>query len=202
MDIPQDVGRDVSAIVGSSSGGAVLMAYDYHWGCSDPLAGPNTPLIGNNGSNVNASVAWALQNNIAPSDLLLGVAWYGREYPTTGPEYGAPTNCTKVVANQDARAYQAPLALKRAKTLGLGGELWDDSTLTPWYYFKDRARPWLWWEGYFDNYRSITMKYDLVKSQHLRGILIWMLNGCTRTEAPDMWKALEHTLTHSSYMQK
>ena len=178
------------------------MAYDYHWGCSDPFAGPNTPLIGNNGSNVNASVAWALQNNIAPSDLLLGVAWYGREYPTTGPEYSAPTNCTKVVANQDARAYQAPLALKRAKTLGLGGELWDDSTLTPWYYFKDRARPWLWWEGYFDNYRSITMKYDLVKSQHLRGILIWMLNGCTRTEAPDMWKALEHTLDHSSYMQK
>ena len=190
MDLPKDAGVDARDIVSSSSDGAVLMAYDYHWGCSDPAAGPNTPLIGNNGSNVNASVMWALQNNISASNLLLGVAWYGREYPTTGPEYGAPTNCTKVAADQIARAYQAPLALHRAQTLGLGGVLWDESTLTPWYHFKDAARPWLWWEGYFDNFRSISMKYDLVTSQRLRGILIWMLNGCTRTEAPDMWRAL------------
>ena len=194
MDISEDVGVDAASVVAASTGGAVLMAYDYHWGCGDPIAGPNTPLIGNNGSNVNASVAWALSNNIHPSDLLLGVAWYGREYPTTGPEYQSRTNCTKVVSDQDARAYQAPLALHRAQTLGLGGELWDDSTSTPWYHFKDPARPWLWWEGYFDNYRSISLKYDLAKSKHLRGILIWMLNGCTRTEAPNMWKALERAV--------
>ena len=92
--------------------------------------------------------------------------------------------------DQRAKAYQAPLALKRARTLGIGGERWDASSQTPWYAFQDRERPFLWWEGYFDDARSLSLKYDLVKQLGLQGIMIWMLNGCTQTEAPELWAGL------------
>ena len=190
MDIPSCEGVDAKAVVAAASGGTVLMTYDYHWGCSDKVAGPVAPLFGNNGHNVNATVAWSLANSMPPADLLLGVAWYGREYPTTSDEYQAPTNCSETEADQDVKAYQAPLALKRARKFGRGGELWDATTQTPWYKFQDRTRPWLWWEGYFDDSRSLALKYELVKERGLKGVLIWMLNGCTQTEAPEVWRGL------------
>ena len=52
MDLPGNTGVDAAAIADASTDGVVLMTYDYHWGCSDRVAGPNTPFIGNNGSNV------------------------------------------------------------------------------------------------------------------------------------------------------
>ena len=192
MDLPSNTGVDGAAVAAAASGGVVLMTYDYHWGCSDPVAGPNTPLIGNNGSNINATVRFALSRSMSATDLLLGIAWYGREYPTTSPVYQASTNCSTdpAVPDQRAKAYQAPLALKRARTLGIGGERWDASSQTPWYVFQDRERPFLWWEGYFDDARSLSLKYDLVKQLGLQGIMIWMLNGCTQTEAPELWAGL------------
>jgi spore germination protein YaaH len=190
MDLPADGGVDGKALAAAASGGIVLMTYDYHWGCGDSVAGPNTPLIGNNGSNVNATVNFALSHSMPAAGLLLGIAWYGREYPTTGPEYQARTNCSTEVPNQEARSYQSPLALHRAETLGEGGKLWDPTSLTPWYRFPDPDRHFLWWEGYFDDARSLALKYDLVTARGLKGVLIWMLNGCTQTEAPEMWHGL------------
>jgi spore germination protein YaaH len=189
MDLPSNTGVDTKAVAAASSGGVVLMTYDYHWG-GDSIAGPNAPLFGNNGSNVNDTITWALHNGTMPAaDVLMGIAWYGREYPTTGPEYQAATNCSKAVPDQTAKAYQAPLALKRARTLGEGGALWDATSQTPWYKFQDPTRPYLWWEGYFDDARSLALKYELVKARSLKGVMIWMLNGCTQDEAPEMWGA-------------
>ena len=85
----------------------------------------------------------------------------------------------------------ALLIVCHAQTLGEGGVLWDSATLTPWYKYSDPTRSYLWWEGYFDDARSLALKYELVHTHRLRGVLIWMLNGCTRTEAPTMWQALD-----------
>ena len=170
MDLPSNTGIDAKAVADAASAGVVLMTYDYHWGCGDKVAGPNAPLIGNNNDNVNHTVSWALLHGMPAESLLLGIAWYGREYPTTGPQYQAPTNCSTTLPDQGARAYQAPLALKRAKSLGVGGELWDDLTMTPWYQFKDKSRPWLWWQGYFDDARSLGLSEitsnDVVYTNH------------------------------------
>ena len=116
---------------------------------------------------------------------------YGREFPTVSSDYQARTNCSDDVADQTARAFQAPVAARRAQTLGAGGERWDASSETPWYVFPDATRPYLWWQGYFDDARSLKYKYDLVQSRSLKGVLIWSLNGCTQTEAPEMWQALD-----------
>ena len=93
--------------------------------------------------------------------------------------------------DQVVKAYQAPLSLKRATNKGDGGELWDDLSQTPWYHFQDPDRPFLWWEGWFDNERSLALKYEFMKAQSLKGIMIWMLNGCTQAEAPYLWSGLD-----------
>lgn len=191
MDLPTNRGIDGSAVAAAATGGTVLMTYDYHYGSSDPVAGPNAPLVGNNGSNVNHTVAWALSHGMPAANTLMGIPWYSREYPTISPAYQAATNVSKTVPDQTAKAYSLPVAQKRALTLGEGGALWDASSLTPWYKFRDPTRPWLWWEGYSDNARSLALKYDVVKAFGLQGVLIWMLNGCTQTEAPWLWSGLD-----------
>ena len=198
FDIGADRGVDVPALGREVTGGLVLMAYDYHWGCGDAHAGPNTPMIGNHGTcgdkacNVNHSVAVALDTMGVPAhNLLLGIAWYGREYPTNSSMYEGFTACNSSAKDQMDKAYQAPLAAARAAKYG---RRWDASTLTPWYEFKDPQRPWLWWQGYYEDSESVVFKYSLVKHRKLKGVLIWMLNGCTQNEAPRMWAALRETL--------
>ena len=61
--------------------------------------------------------------------------------------------------------------------------MWDASTQTPWYRYRDAV----WWEGYGDNPRSLKLKYELVKAQALKGVLIW----CTQTQAPELWRGLD-----------
>ena len=179
---------DTTTIGQEVTGGLVLMAYDYHWGCSDTHAGPNTPMIGNHGMcadggcNVNNSVSVALDTlGVPPSNLLLGIAWYGREYPTTSSQYCGQTLCNASADDQRDKAYQAPLAAKRAAKYG---RRWDASTLTPWYVFQDLKRAWLWWQGYYEDAESVVYKYALARSRRLKGVLIWQLNGCTQGEAP------------------
>ena len=31
---------------------------------------------------------------------------------------------------------------------------------------------------------------EVAKAQRLKGIMIWMLNGCTRTQAPELWQGI------------
>ena len=42
-------------------------------------------------------------------------------------------------------------------------------------------------EGYGDSPRSLKLKYELVKAQALKGVLIW----CTQTQAPELWRGLD-----------
>lgn len=122
---------------------------------------------------------------------------WAERYPTNSSRYDAFTTCSASAKDQVARAYQAPLAAARA---GKYGRRWDATTLTPWYEFQDPQRPWLWWQGYYEDAELVAFKYSLVKHRRLKGVLLWMLNGCTQYEAPQMWQALREMLFGPSDM--
>ena len=42
-----------------------------------------------------------------------------------------------------------------------------------------------------NNARSLALKYEQAKTRKLKGVLIWMLNGCTQQEAPELWRGLD-----------
>lgn len=214
-DIYKDSAVDMVAITNVTEA-TVVMAYDYHWG-GDGLAGPNAPLVGcfsecsgePAGANVMHSIAEARRLSQgsgsahpaggSPAPLLLGIPWYGLEYPTEGPEIygkanyslgpkrnypvgGGGPNCTdQLRAGSECRAERF-------------GKLWDNQTQTPWYRFRDPSSG-MWQQGYYDDTRSVAMKYalsTLPNDTHgsVQGLFIWPLNGNPVSTTAWAWDTL------------
>ena len=206
-DLAYNTAEDATAQAKASTDGVVIMTYDYLFATrrsgANSLSRPNAPMYpdaymgqASPNNNVNSSVWYTLQQlQVPPDKLTLGVAWYGKEVPTTGPSLGAKINVSTIPDSSRGREqttynYQQPLAEERAATVG-GGRKWDNVSLTPWYSYKDPRRPWLFWQGFYDDTESLRYKYEMVKALGLRGVLIWDLNACTLGAAPSMWTALE-----------
>ena len=138
----------------------MIMAYDYHWSGA-PTTGPVAPLTGWGAHNV----AWTVDNyrswGAPPDKMLLGVAYYGYDWPAAGPDPGAATT-----GGGTARTYAS------AQPEGLAqGLLWDMEGQSPWYRrFTDR-----WRQVWFDDAESLGFKYDYVLAEQLGGIGIWAL---------------------------
>jgi di-N-acetylchitobiase len=152
-----------------------VMSYDMRSQVYDAcVAGANSPW---------ALVQQGLQEfllgvGVAPDKLVLGLPWYGYRYPCLEaaiddapwcqmrpvPFVGAPCS--------DAAGGQVDYADIRRLVRRLGiVEQWDPTTQTPfaWLPSDDGPRSQLW----FDNPRSLTAKYQLVRSLGLRGVGMW-----------------------------
>jgi spore germination protein YaaH len=136
-DLNYDVAEDANAQAKAATGGIVLMTYDYLFVTSsgkNSLSRSDTPMYveefmapASPNNNVNSSIHRALELGVPASALLMGIAWYGKEVPTVGPELGAKMNLSTTPAAhgrlQRSYNYQAPLAEQRANTVG-GGRRW------------------------------------------------------------------------------
>lgn len=154
--------------------GLFIMGYDYHWTGSDE-AGPVAPLTGW-GYNVTGSVQyWVTQSGNARDKIILGVPYYGYDWPTVGPN---PYSST--VGSGSAVLYET--AYYESQVYGL---LWDNESQTPWYHYQVGSQ---WHQTWFDNDSSLGLKYDLVNSQDLQGTGMWALTyDGTR---PELWEAI------------
>eukprot|EP01050_Picozoa_sp_SAG11_P019606 SAG11_NODE_3154_length_2644_cov_3.422004_3_plen_115_part_00 len=111
------------------------------------MAGPNCPLVNCNlncsgdvaGANVERTIRFAhsLSQGSVPPDggsprFLLGIAWYGLEYPVNGPElYNTTTNYSKGPKRNYQVGGTGKLCGSECRAVKFG-KLWDDSTKTPW----------------------------------------------------------------------
>jgi spore germination protein YaaH len=142
----------------------IMMGYDYYWSTA-PNAGPPAPLLSGSvwGSyNVTNSVNSYLQKGVTPSKFLLGVPYYGYQWPTTSGNLNATTTGS-------ATAYQYSSMKTRAMSYG---RLWDGNSQTPWYKFQTTS----WYQGWYDDSVSLGYKYDLVNTKNISGIGIWALS--------------------------
>lgn len=153
----------------------LLMEYDYHYGGSN--AGPQAPLT--TGGFWGASITGGVDSFLAvapASSIAMGVPYYGLDWPTVSSAAGAANNgSASTVLFRDAFA-----------RFSLYGRLWDTPSQTPWYEYSVSAQE---HEGWVDDGQSLALKYQLVNSKNLAGIMIWALgydNG--RTEA---WQAIQ-----------
>ncbi|MCP4546417.1 MAG: T9SS type A sorting domain-containing protein [bacterium] len=152
----------------------MIMGYNYHWSGS-ATTGPVAPLTGWGTYNV----SWSVQDHItwgAPrGSLLLGVPYYGWDWPAEGPNPGDATTAT-ASAITFAAAYAEGLS---------HGLLWDDEGQTTWYRYLTDS----WHQVWFEDDVSLGLKYDYLKGEQLAGIGIWALGyDAPRTE---LWTALE-----------
>lgn len=129
----------------------IIMGYDFHTPYTEP--GPVAPLTGE--KSIVSYLANYLQR--VPADkIILGIPYYGYDWSTTNPS----PDSTTILTYADIIGANA-----------IGSVQWDLASETPWYQYIDGQNK--THKVYFDNVRSLGLKYDLVNDRNLKGIGIW-----------------------------
>jgi hypothetical protein len=148
--------------------GFFVMAYDMG---SSAAPSPTAPLSGPGFTDLRAVQEYTAV--VAPSKVILGVPYYGYDWPTAGPGLGDP-------------ATGAPSPLGYAQIVTTGGTVyWDPATLTPWTSYQVGTQ---WHQAWFDNPTSLALKAQLANTYRLAGVGIWALG--MEGAAPAMLSAL------------
>lgn len=157
----------------------MIMAYDYYWN-SSALAGPVSgfwPLTSSFNYGVNRSLSYYQSQGVPESKLLLGLPYYGREWPVNSNTLPASTTGSGVAVTY--RNIRANTSHYTPENL-----YWDYRSYNPYYsYFTSQ-----WRQCFFDDERSLGAKYDLVNRRGIAGIGIWALgydNGY-----PELWNLI------------
>ncbi len=135
--------------------GFFVMAYDMH---SPSTPSPNAPLTGPGNSD---SVDLAEYAAVVPrSKIILGVPYYGYDWPTAGPDAGAAAigPASPVTYAQVAAANSA--------------SYWDGASQTPWTAYQQGTQ---WHQVYFDDATSLALKARLANAYHIAGLGVWAL---------------------------
>lgn len=149
----------------------IMMGYDYNWR-TGPNAGPVAPLKSSTvfGSYcVMRSVSNYLAAGLSPERFLVGVPYYGYEWPAASSNLYAATT-----GSGTARVYS--VATSRAATYG---RQWDTNSLTPYFTHGSYVQCW------YEDTNSLGAKYDFFESKNLGGIGIWALGY--DDQLPDLW---------------
>ena len=156
----------------------VVMGYDYYYSGSS-TAGPVAPLVTEQ-YNVTRTVNTYLDAGVAPEKLLLGVPWYGYDWPVK-----SSTRKAAATGTATARIYTSAIDIANTN-----GRIFDQLTKVPWVSYTSSSNLRQLW---YDDTVSLSMKYNLVSAKQLGGIGIWALSydgGNT-----DIWKNIYWAFT-------
>ena len=139
----------------------MLMGYGYYYSGS-ANAGPTAPLYGGN-YNLNKSVYAHINNGAPRLKIILGLPFYGYDYPVTNTNKQAPTN-----GSGTAITYSANMNKKETLNLTL---FYDSIYECEWYNYYVNGEG--WHQVWCENYTSLDRKMDYINAQDLGGIGIW-----------------------------
>jgi hypothetical protein len=135
--------------------GFFVMAYDMN-NRDEPSA--TAPLVGGGFNDTEALQQYTAV--VPPSKVILGVPYYGYDWPTTDG-----TNTAQATGSESPLS-DGVIAASGHPTY------WDPSTDTVWTSYQVGTQ---WHETYFDNPTSLAMKAALANSYHIAGLGIWAL---------------------------
>ncbi|HOJ05639.1 MAG TPA: glycoside hydrolase family 18 protein [Bacteroidota bacterium] len=136
-----------------------IMGYDYSWSASGN-AGPVAPLR-SFAYNVTRSVDWYLDQGAPASTLLLGVPYYGYDWPVVDSAPGSAAT-----GRASARTYTAMRGLLATNTAQ-----WSEQYLVPWMTYQSSG----WRQIWYDDERSLSHKCAFVLDRKLAGMGMWAL---------------------------
>jgi Glycosyl hydrolases family 18 len=135
--------------------GFFVMAYDM----DDPsVPSPTAPLSGPGFSDLDALESYT--SVVPASKVILGVPYYGYDWPTTGPAQGDP-------------ATGPPTPVSYSQVVSDGHPIyWDPTTQTPWTSFEVGSQ---WHQIWFDDPTSLALKAQLANKYAVAGVGVWAL---------------------------
>lgn len=147
-----------------------LMGYDYHWSGA-PTTGPVSPYDSEE-FDVTDSME-TLRGYYPDEQLVLGVPFYGYEWPAESGEPGAATEGSgdsvfMTSAKDNADQY---------------GRNWDDDGSVPWYAYQEDGQ---WYQGWYDDEESLELKWEYVRDEGFGGTGFWAVGY----ETPETWDTL------------
>lgn len=150
---------NIRALAGQVSA-LFVMAYDM----VDPgHASPNAPLLtpGLGLSDVQSAIQYSAI--VPPSKLILGIPFYGYDFPAASGTPGAATT-----GAPESVTYGAPGGIVAVGHQGL----WDPTSLTPYYSFRRGKQ---WHQTWYDDPDSVALKVALASDLGLAGVGAWEL---------------------------
>jgi spore germination protein YaaH len=159
-----------------------IMGYDYSWSGST-TAGPVAPLRGFS-LNVEKTVDWYLSHGIPSSKILLGVPYYGYDWPVQDDRQQSTATDRAV-----SRIYSViPDILTHFP------RQWSESFSVPWIAY----RPSGWRQCWYDDAQSLALKYGFAKERDLGGIGMWALGYDGML--PELWEEIRRAFTMPTYV--
>ena len=142
--------------------GLMIMAYGYYWSGSDN-AGPASPLYS---GLSNWHISRTLDDYLTKtgddgSQLILGLPWYGRDWPVSSAAMNAPTTGT-------GSSIIYPSAESNALS---NGKQYNSEVEAAWYNYNNGQQHQVW----YDDSTSLARKYTYAKDLGIKGIGIWAL---------------------------
>lgn len=163
----------------------MVMTYDYYWNGSEQ-AGPVAPLFPmtvNFDYGVARTISWYISEGVPLSKILVGVPYYGRDWPVESPN--TPSNTTGT-----ASAITYRIIRNNSSTYNTSTLRWEKNSNSPYYsYFTDR-----WHQCFSETDYSLGEKYDMVNMYKLGGIGIWALGYDKGYN--DLWNKISEKFTN------
>ena len=151
---------------------------------------------------ISLAVEEYLALGIKPEKLVLGLPWYGYDYPCIELKENVckikhvpfrGVNCSDAAGRQIEYAEIQDLVISRA----MAGPEWDPDSASFFFNYEDSigAKHQVW----YDNPHSLKQKYEFAAKSGLNGVAIWNsdlldYSDTTRSkqQTKDMWDALLH----------
>jgi len=166
------------ALLADNSDGLFIMGYGYHYTGSSQ-AGPVAPTYNSSFWGyyaINTSIGDFLDiYNVDPKKLILGMPYYGYDWPTVSSLLGSNTTGSgSAVIFTNAKAMAST-----------HGRQWDTNSQTPWYYYQSGG----WHQCWYEDSVSIYDKLTIARDSSLQGAGCWAL-GYDNGE-DDLWNVIE-----------
>jgi len=143
----------------------IIMGYDYYWSGST-TAGPTDPLynfVTSYNQTLTKSVTYYLNKNVPNGKLLLGLPYYGREWPTNASTIPATATATGV-----SRTYNY---VKNNASGNYSNPQWDANSYSQYFSFNSAG----WNQCFINSAYSMGKRFDIVNQFGIGGIGIWAL---------------------------
>lgn len=183
--------------------GIFMMAYDFAVKGADE-AMPTAPLYGHKQGKYWYDISTAVEDflKVMPSEkLILGLPWYGYDYPVYEPAVLAETHrgysywykqwtgygrwyWRKGYSKLPSYVQTYKEGVRDVDAVKTG---WDDLGKVGWKAYKEDGT---WRMFFMEDSKSLSIKYDFAKSKKLGGVGIWALGFDEGTD--DMWQLLKN----------